>query len=190
MKKYFYILSITVLMAYIGMIFPVHAQNIEGQGMVADPKHADIVITQSEYALPYPGILPDHPLYFLKKFRDSVLEKLINEPIRKLEFYILQSDKELNAAIFLSSAGKNGYVNDVMSRSVQFKEKAIESAKGFKQNNKEIPGYIVERITNSLQKQQDVLSEMMTSAGDEQKKKISTWSATIMKLKADVDMLK
>jgi len=26
---------------------------------------------KSEYALPYPGILPDHPLYFLKDFRDK-----------------------------------------------------------------------------------------------------------------------
>lgn len=53
------------------------------------------------YTLPYPGILPDHPLYFLKSFRDAILSRLISNPVKKFEFDLLQADKKLNMAIFL-----------------------------------------------------------------------------------------
>ena len=48
-----------------------------------------------EYILPYPGILLDHPLYFLKNLRDQVMEFLISDPTKKAEFSLLQSDKFL-----------------------------------------------------------------------------------------------
>ena len=61
---------------------------------------------QVEYALPYPGILPDHPLYFLKNVRDWLLKIFISQPVRKTEFEMLLSDKSLNMAIFLADQGK------------------------------------------------------------------------------------
>ncbi len=45
----------------------------------------------SEYALPYPGILPDNVLYNLKVFRDKVFEFLIIDPVKKADFYLLQA---------------------------------------------------------------------------------------------------
>ncbi len=57
--------------------------------------------TPINYTLPYPGILPDHPLYFLKSLRDLILTKLISNPVKKFEFDLLQADKKLNMAIFL-----------------------------------------------------------------------------------------
>jgi len=56
-----------------------------------------------EYALPYPGMLPDNPLYFLKQVRDWIMEKIIADPVRKIEFYVLQSDKDINASVFLNA---------------------------------------------------------------------------------------
>ena len=53
------------------------------------------------YELPYPGLLPDHPLYFIKMLRDRIIGFFISDPIKKAEFDILQADKRLNGAVYL-----------------------------------------------------------------------------------------
>lgn len=59
-----------------------------------------------EYELPYHGILPDHPLYFLKSARDRLLIFLTREHIKKAELYLLLSDKRAGMATGLSEKGK------------------------------------------------------------------------------------
>ncbi|MBI3576483.1 hypothetical protein HY086_00365, partial [Candidatus Gottesmanbacteria bacterium] len=64
-----------------------------------------MMVAKVEYLLPYPGILPDNPLYFLKAARDKIIEFLIADPVRKAEFYILQSDKRLGMTSMLLEKG-------------------------------------------------------------------------------------
>ncbi len=52
----------------------------------------------ADYSLAYPGILPDNPLYSLKKIRDKITPILITDTIKKVDFYVLQTDKGINAA--------------------------------------------------------------------------------------------
>jgi hypothetical protein len=59
------------------------------------------------YTLPYPGILPDHPLYFIKAIRDKMMDVLTRDNIKKANLYLLFSDKRINMAIMLSKKGKN-----------------------------------------------------------------------------------
>lgn len=53
------------------------------------------------YTLPYPGILPDNPLYVLKATRDRIVSFFIADPIKKAEFDLLQADKRVQAGLFL-----------------------------------------------------------------------------------------
>ncbi len=53
------------------------------------------------YDLAYPGILPDNPFYKLKVLRDKISERLITNPAKKAEFYLLQADKGILAAAIL-----------------------------------------------------------------------------------------
>lgn len=78
------------------------------------PVHADDTlpvslptITPSEYKLPYPGLLPDSPLYFLKAFRDNVAAFFIGKPVDKAEFMLLQSDKQVAASYMLLTQEKD-----------------------------------------------------------------------------------
>src|SRR5258708_61565 len=64
-----------------------------------------------QYELPYPGILPDNPLYFLKTFRDTIVLFLISEPWKKADFDLQQADKLVNASIYLSNEKQ---VNDTV----------------------------------------------------------------------------
>lgn len=74
-----------------------------------------------DYELPYPGLLPDSPIYFLKIMRDKMAGFLISDPLRKAEFNLLQADKRLNAGIYLfNSHGRND--------STEKKEKKINLA--------------------------------------------------------------
>lgn len=56
---------------------------------------AQVIPTPVVYNLPYPGILPDHPLYTLKRIRDWILLKLTKDPVKKIEVRLLLSDKKL-----------------------------------------------------------------------------------------------
>lgn len=48
-----------------------------------------------KYTLPYPGMLPDNPLYKMKVLRDKITIKLMSEPQKKIDFYLLQTDKQM-----------------------------------------------------------------------------------------------
>jgi len=54
-----------------------------------------------KYDLPYPGILPDHPLYKLKVLRDKIATFLISDPTKKAQYHLLLADKRLVMARML-----------------------------------------------------------------------------------------
>lgn len=53
------------------------------------------------YDLAFPGILPDSPFYKIKVLRDKITEILITDPMKKIEFYLLQADKGISATAML-----------------------------------------------------------------------------------------
>lgn len=59
-----------------------------------------------KYNLPFPGILPDQPLYKLKVLRDKISLILISNPLKKIEFYLLQADKGILATAILVDKNK------------------------------------------------------------------------------------
>ncbi len=59
-----------------------------------------------DYFLAYPGMLPDHPLYFLKMARDRVWLWLTPDPLKKAELLLLFADKRLGAGKALIEGNK------------------------------------------------------------------------------------
>ncbi len=72
----------------------------------ASPQEVSVSAEQVEYTLPYHGILPDHPLFFLKNTRDNLWLFLSRDNIKKAELLLLFSDKRAGMAISLSKKGK------------------------------------------------------------------------------------
>lgn len=58
------------------------------------------------YDLPYAGMLPDNPLFFIKNIRDKILEFATRDQIKKARLYLLFADKRIRMAIELSEKGK------------------------------------------------------------------------------------
>lgn len=141
------------------------------------------------YALPYPGILADHPLYFLKALRDRIMERLIADPARKIEFYILQGDKSLNSAVFLGAKGKDAFAQQAIIGSEEHMEKALTTAKAIKVRGGEVPGYVIEHLTNSLRKHEEVLTELVSTAGERQKSNLTKAMEFVGKLQEETAKL-
>lgn len=113
-----------------------------------------------EYLLPYPGILPDHPLYFLKKVRDAILDRLIVDPLRKAEFHILQADKRLNMGKFLIEQGKVGLAETTISKGEKYMERAVSGLSAFKSTGRPVPASLIDRLTRSMEKHVEVLTDL------------------------------
>ncbi len=80
-----------------------------------------------EYTLPYPGLLPDNPLYVLKAMRDKIVETLISDPIKKANFDLLAADKRLNEGVSLFNKGERKYAlaETTISKGENYFEKGI-----------------------------------------------------------------
>jgi hypothetical protein len=89
---------------------------------VATPSPAPVSI---RYDLPYPGILPTHPLYFFKQLRDTLVEMLISDPVKKIEFYILQADKKLGMAMLLADKKNNTESKNMFVQSQHSRDHAV-----------------------------------------------------------------
>jgi hypothetical protein len=74
--------------------------------------------TQVDYQLPYPGMLPDNPLYFLKAFRDNMAAFFLSKPLDKAQFDLLQSDKNVQASYLLTTqeVGKESLAAQTFSK--------------------------------------------------------------------------
>lgn len=127
-----------------------------------------------EYQLPYPGLLPDSPLYFVKVLRDAIVGFLISSPLKKADFYLLQADKRLSAGVYLFKLGKSKYnlAESTMSKGANYFEKAISKAREAKKQGMDI-GDIASRLLTSSKKHQEVIKDLAVNAGSKTKESLS-----------------
>lgn len=121
-----------------------------------------------EYQLPYPGILPDNPIYLLKRLRDAILDKLIVDPVRRIEFFVLQADKSLGMGLLLTEQKKVKAAEDVIMKGEVYLEQAANNLTDLKKKT-EAPQYVVEKITLASQKHAQIINELILKADDAQK---------------------
>lgn len=145
---------------------------------------------KSEYHLPYPGILPNHPLYFLKQLRDTLLDRLIVDPLRKTEFYILQADKRLSMGLMLFDKGNGTLGESVISKGEQYLNKTLMQLADVKKNGREIPASILDRLEQSLAKHLEVVDALLVKADEAQRSGLSSSLDLVKKLQEEVGKLK
>ena len=89
-----------------------------------------------EYDLPYPGILPDHPLYFLKLIRDKILILSARNLTKKSELYLLFADKHLSMGQLLREKGNLDLSTTTFAKGEKYLlQAAIQEVKLKNQNN-------------------------------------------------------
>ena len=145
---------------------------------------------QVEYTLAYPGMLPDNPLYFLKRFRDWVMDLLIADPARKIDFYVLQSDKDLAAAVMLEAKAEGNLTATMILEASMYMNKAVVGANALKAQGQQVPVYTMDNLQKSLTKHEEVLTNLTASVTgatqtviSDAVKQVDTWEAEMAKFK-------
>lgn len=119
----------------------------------------------SEYALPYPGILPGHPLYSLKMLRDQIVSLFISDTLKKADFYLLMADKRINSGYFLVDQKKEQLGKDAISKGQNYLNKGLSII----ENEKKNPGFksLIEKYYQATVKHEMVLKEILQKVSDE-----------------------
>jgi len=152
----------------------------------AEPAKAESI----EYTLPYPGILPDHPLYKMKLLRDFIVERIIVEPVRKSEFYLLQADKRLEMGILLIEQEKYTLSETTISKAEKYLEKAVSGLAAYKSVGNTIPPYVVERMSTAAAKHKEIITDLMSKAPSEVNPGFSSSLVLTESLVAEAEKLK
>lgn len=112
-----------------------------------------------DYYLPYPGILPDHPLYSLKAVRDRIWLWLTTDLVRKAQLMTLFADKRLGAGRVLIEGNKISLGLSTLEKGEKYLERAVgqlEEAKKAGKDIKEVGG----GLSLALQKHEEVLTRL------------------------------
>jgi hypothetical protein len=143
----------------------IHAQEIS--------PYQDPTPTPVQYALAYPGILPGHPFYFLKAARDAIWGFLISNPLTKAEFDLLQADKSMQAAAFLSQKkAKSDVIFTTLENSQTKFSEAIDKAQEAKKQGITTHDFVNNMILAN-QKHQEVISDILKTASKDDKKRLN-----------------
>lgn len=121
-----------------------------------------------DYTLPYPGLLPDNPLYIFKAARDRIVEILISDPIKKANFDLLAADKRLNEAVSLFNKGKSKYAlaETTISKGENYFEKGIAQVERAKRGGIDTAGTSERFHLASLKHREIIKSLINKSSGD------------------------
>ncbi len=113
------------------------------------------------YDLPYPGILPDHPLYFVKIVRDRTTEFLTRDNVKKAQLYLLYSDKRAAMAMALAKKGKNQLAITSFSKGEKYFAKIPDLIKIIKSQGSQPPSSFVETLKLSNAKHAELIGELI-----------------------------
>ncbi|MDH7476002.1 MAG: DUF5667 domain-containing protein [Microgenomates group bacterium] len=125
-----------------------------------------IVFSQSKvvYEMPYPGILPDHPLYPFKIIRDRVLEFMTRDNLKKAQLYLLYSDKRVAMAIKLIKKGKDKQAISTFSKGEKYFLKIPNLLDASKKQGVNPPSDFINKLKTSNAKHKEIIEEIMKTA--------------------------
>jgi hypothetical protein len=121
-----------------------------------------------DYYLPYPGILPDHPLYWLKMIRDKVMISFATSSEQKMQRLLLYADKRIGAAQALIDGGKKELGVTTATKAEKYLERTISEYKKLQGTDKATPE-MATRLSKATAKHLEVLMEMVDQVPDQSK---------------------
>lgn len=142
-----------------------------------------------DYQLPYPGLLPDNPLYVLKTFRDKVISFFIADPLKKSEFDLLQADKRLSVGMALFDKEEKDLSEQTISKGENYFDDAIKNVKVAKKEGREIDPVLLQNLQLSSKKHKEVLQDLVQRSSGSLKQKFQAELKRASKFVEDVGEL-
>lgn len=133
----------------------------------ASPSFQNLLQTNVDYELPYPGLLPDNFLYPLKVLRDRVVSFFISDPQKKAEFDLLQADKRLAAgeSLLQENTPNNDLISQTISKGENYFADAVVQISLARQQGQVINDFL-SKLQNASIKHQQVLYGMTLKSND------------------------
>lgn len=156
-------LSIAFSFALLLTIFPTGVYFLTYSKGVATNNDKKII-----YELPYPGMLPDNPLYFLKNTRDRILELTTRENLKKAHLYLLFSDKKTAMALNLVQKGKEQLAVKTLSMAEEDFLKLKEMITTAKKQGVSADIGFKSQIKLSNQKHKEIIESMLKELSKDQ----------------------
>lgn len=146
-----------VLLISFIIIFPVAAYFVMGasETLIKTPQEKVI------YNLPYPGLLPDSPLYITKVIRDKITDFLTRDNLKKAELYLLYSDKRASMSLVLASKGKSQLAIDTFVKGEKYFLKIPGLLISAKKQGAQAPSSFVETLKQSNAKHKELIEELI-----------------------------
>lgn len=152
---------------------PSQARAQEEQALTLPTPTVTPVLQKTEYQLPYTGILPDNPFYFLKTTRDRIVGFLVADPLKKAAFNVLQADKRLAAGVALfDKKDKQQLAESTIAKGENYFEEAIVKVKEAKSQGQPIKDMSL-KLLQSAKTHQEVLMKLEKKATGDIKTKLT-----------------
>ena len=126
------------------------------------------VTVKVEYYLPYPGVLPDSPLYKLKALRDKLQLILTFDEARKIEKDLLFADKRIGAAQVLVEGGKVSLGVTTATKAEKYLESAVTRALKLSAGGRDVKSLLL-TLTKAAAKHQEVVELISAKAAGAEK---------------------
>lgn len=145
-----------LIILFLVLVLPVTYVVMETSGATIDTPQNKVI-----YTMPYPGILPDHPLYFIKIARDRINEFMTRDQLKKAEIYLLYSDKRAAMAMTLAKKGKNKLAIETFSKAEKYFIKIPQLLRSAKAQGSSAPSSFVETTKLSNAKHKELIDELI-----------------------------
>ena len=122
-----------------------------------------------DYYLPYPGILPDHPLYLLKMIRDRIWLTLTSDSFKKAEVLLLFADKRIGAAQVLVQGNKGELGLETAVKAETYLDKSFTQISQYDIADNDTRDFL-KKLQLSAQKHEEIVSflgEKIEDKGEE-----------------------
>lgn len=142
------------------------------------------------YQLPHPGLLPDHPLYFAKGMRDSIMIFFTRDNVKKAELYLLLSDKKAAAALSLAKKGKSQKSLETITESEDLFMKIPPLLKESKEQGVSASNDFIDLLYLSNAKHQEIITEMMKEIPEGDVEQVKDVLGTNTQIRKDLEKLR
>lgn len=112
------------------------------------------------YPLAWPGILPDNRLYKLKVLRNKIIERMIVDPVKKIEFDLLMADKTIYASKLLVDKGEIVLARDTALKGENYYSMLVQDYNHAKLKGKKIPQGLDRKVTLAAMKHQEIFTDL------------------------------
>ncbi|MBP9691625.1 hypothetical protein KBD81_06115 [Candidatus Woesebacteria bacterium] len=141
---------------------------------ITQSQSIDLVEERVIYQLPYPGLLPDSPIYFIKQIRDSILIFTTRDTGKKARLFLQISDKHMASALALAEKGRDTLAQEQLMKAEDQSLKIPPLLREIKEQGGSYPDDLVMDLYESNKKHREVITDVMKKTTETEIKIVET----------------